>query len=250
MVPSSGYKRMGVLGDGGYVVWLGEGCNRNDFDAYISAGIGTEESFTWDFLTWWRQGRRRGQNIPAYAFDGTVETYPIQYVPHGAYIEFIKRNIGAKVTDTCVNLHRLIAQYHDIFLKMDIEGGEYEWLVSLTDEQMIHFREIVVEFHDINTTKDFPIVWDKIQKTHWIVHIHGNNYGGVRIWDGRPNVIEVTLVKKGINTSELELPKWDYIAECDIHIHPIIGLDWPNCSMQDDLVFSSISSPSSKAMTT
>lgn len=247
---ASPYRRLGTLGDGGYVVWVGDGdIIKGMCDLYISAGVGSEESFTWDFLHMIGVGmgsRSSRVGVWAWAFDGTVPAFPARYIPKGHKVCFVQRNIGPEMTPTTVNLHKLISQNREIFLKMDIEGGEYTWLVGLSDDQMGRFLEIVVEFHDINmptTGELFSTVWEKVQRTHWIVHIHGNNYGGVRASDGRPNVIEVTLVRKGVDDAIKW--GWKHISERDIQIQPIAGLDWPNCPGTADLVFPRAASSSS-----
>ncbi len=33
---------------------------------------------------------------------------------------------------------------------MDIEGGEYPWIESLTLDDLNHYKQIVIEFHGIN----------------------------------------------------------------------------------------------------
>ena len=79
---------------------------------------------------------------------------------------------------------------------MDIEGAEYEWFLSLAAEQLAHFREIVVEFHNINTEPSAPAVFALLQSSHNLVHVHANNYGGVDSTTGIPNVIEVVWIRK------------------------------------------------------
>ena len=69
--------------------------------------------------------------------------------------------------------------YDDIFLKMDIEGHEIPWFLSLDSKHMDNMSQMVVEFH-------FPfspletIVFDKIIRTHILIHFHNNNNCGVR----------------------------------------------------------------------
>jgi hypothetical protein len=46
-------------------------------------------------------------------------------------IKFIKNNIGISNDEVQTDLSFLFDQYSNIFLKMDIEGGEYPWLLSL-----------------------------------------------------------------------------------------------------------------------
>lgn len=228
-------RRLGNLGDGGYVVWVDDDAAAGiikGYDLYISAGVGAEESFTWDFLMAYGGGggAAAGTATPqAWAFDGTVAEFPRQYIPKGARVIFVQRNIGAEMTATTVNLHRLLDTHREVFLKMDIEGAEYEWLAGLSCDLMGHIRQMVIEFHDINRGELFSAAWEKVQRTHWVVHIHGNNYGGVRACDGRPNVIEVTLLRKGAGGADT------YVSEKDIVIFPVCGLDWPNCRGRPDV---------------
>ena len=82
-----------------------------------------------------------------FAFDGTIHDYPYNYTSE---ITFIKKNINSFNDDNNTNLSFLIEQYNNIFLKMDIESGEYPWLLSITEEQLNKFRQITIEFHGIN----------------------------------------------------------------------------------------------------
>jgi hypothetical protein len=45
-------------------------------------------------------------------------------------------------------------KYNNIFLKMDIEGAEYPWLLSLNNDQLNKFKQIVIEFHGITLNND------------------------------------------------------------------------------------------------
>lgn len=88
---------------------------------------------------------------------------------------------------------------YPIFLKIDIEGSEYQIL----DELVLHANIIsglVIEFHDIN------IFFDKIYKFVQdfdlkLVHIHGNNFGGQSLL-GYPLVMEMTFSKNPIPINE------------------------------------------------
>ena len=64
---------------------------------------------------------------------------------------------------------------------------------------------------------------EKISRTHYIVHAHGNNYGPVV--NNIPDVIELTYVNKNYFNSEPEL-NTEYL--------PIANLDFPNnCNVRD-----------------
>jgi hypothetical protein len=204
---------LGVNRDGGYVIAdIG-----SDYDCYISAGVSYEESFTRDIIN-----KYNFKKEMCYAFDGTINDYPYQYTSE---IQFIKKNIGDIESETITNLHNLIHNYNNIFLKMDIEGGEYDWIPSLSTNQMNKFKQIVIEIHGINEDGgEWPVSYDKkceilekLADTHYIVHAHGNNFG--RFTDNIPNTIELTYLRKNLFDIEPSLNKE--------HL-PIDGLDFTN----------------------
>ena len=181
-------KRLGIQGDGGYVIGILDG----EYDFYISAGVSNEESFSRDFINMYRMNKTN-----CAAFDGTIKNYPYEYTNN---ITFYKRNIAPFKSDHTANLSYFTDNYDDIFLKMDIEGHEYPWLNSLTEKQLNKFKQIVIEFHGIhdnswNTNLSDKIdCFRKLSKTHYAIHIHGNNFDGIT--NNIPNVIEVTYIRK------------------------------------------------------
>jgi hypothetical protein len=106
---------------------------------------------------------------------------------------------------------------------MDIEGAEYPWLLSLSEDQLNKFKQIVIEFHGINDDSCNTKLEDKIKtfnilsKTHYAIHIHGNNYGGVT--NNIPDVVEITYIRKN---------SIDYEPSLNNTMLPIYGLDFPN----------------------
>ena len=82
-------------------------------------------------------------NVPIDTYDGTINSFPNSHPK----IKFTKKNIGGTNTEKTTNLHSLIEPKNNIFLKMDIEGGEYDWLHSLSKKQLNEFQQIVIEFH-------------------------------------------------------------------------------------------------------
>lgn len=207
--------RLGAKNDGGYVI----ADNLGTYDCYISAGVSNEESFSRDFIPKFSMKK-------SFAFDGTIHDYPWNYTRD---ITFIKKNIGPNEDSKHTNLQELISKYDDIFLKMDIEGGEYPWLASLSLDNLRKFKQIVIEFHGV-----FDNSWNcsnnikteclkKLSETHYPVHIHGNNYS--ILVNKYPNVLELTYVRKDMVTSEPPLNKTPL---------PILNLDFPNNSMLRD----------------
>lgn len=209
-------ERFGLLSDGGYVVAnLDNDSQNGGYDCYISCGVSNEESFTRDFLAKY--------NIPkedCYAFDGTIPDYPWHYTTN---IQFYRVNIGPDNTNETFNLHDILRKYRNVFVKMDIEGGEYPWIFSLPSDCLQNIRQLVIEYHGVldngwgsNAFAKQECHY-KMDTYHYAVHIHGNNYGN--LYANRiPNVIEVTYVRK---TDVGELSRSNEIL-------PISGLDYPN----------------------
>lgn len=203
--------RYGVNGDGGYVLAELDG----GYDCYISAGISDEESFSRDFINNYNMNEYN-----CFGFDGTIQKYPYHYTNK---ISFIRKNINGFNDDSNSNLAFLVSKYDNIFLKMDIEGGEYPWLQQMDEAQLNKFKQIVIEFHGITNDgwkcnySDKVKCLEKLSKTHYLVHAHGNNHGPVA--NGIPDVIELTYVNKNYFTSTPELNKTPL---------PIPNLDFPN----------------------
>jgi hypothetical protein len=201
--------RCGVKRDGGYVF----ADLKDNYDCYISAGISNEESFSRDFINKYNINKN-----DSYGFDGTINDYPYEYTTN---IQFIKKNINNFNDDTNTNLSFLTEKYNNIFLKMDIEGGEYPWLLQIDETQLNKFKQIVIEFHGITNNSwgcnynDKVKCLEKLLKTHYLIHAHGNNYGPVQ--NNIPDVIELTYVNKNyfetppvLNTQPLPIPDLDY----------------------------------------
>lgn len=204
--------RLGANQDGGYVI----GDIDEKYDCYISAGISYEESFSRDFLNKYTYLNKNN----CYAYDGTIDNYPYQYTKN---ILFIKKNINSYNDNNNSNLFFLINNYNNIFLKMDIEGYEYEWLLHIDENNLNKFKQIVIEFHGINGNNwnyhynDKIKCLKKLSKTHYLIHVHGNNYSHA-IYN-IPDIIELTYINKNYFNS---------IPELNTHPLPIANLDFPN----------------------
>jgi len=203
--------RVGANNDGGYVLADLDG----GYDCYISAGISDEESFSRDFINKYNMNEYN-----SFGFDGTINNYPHQYTKN---ISFIKKNISKVNDDNNSNLSFLTNTYNTIFLKIDIEGGEYPWLLNIEESQLNKFKQIVIEFHGITNNEwncnydDKVKCLEKLSKTHYIVHAHGNNWA--KVVNTMPDVIELTYVNKNYFKSVPDLNSTPL---------PIINLDFPN----------------------
>lgn len=214
--------RIGNPGDGGYLV---PQAVIDKSDALLSMGLGEN----WTFDEHWKDLK---PNDPIHMYDGTVTkaSLPEQAwqwpdrdlnsmyekffnctpgVKH--YVEMIGNGRTDTNLETCIQ--RLDAK--NIFLKMDIEGGEY----TLIDD-LIRFKDNIVcmatEMHGVNTQRNlFRDSVDKICSEYVIVHVHGNvgvpPYGP----EGLTDALEITFLRKDLCNSrtqrnELHIPHLDY----------------------------------------
>lgn len=172
--------RIGKDNDGGYVILDGF-----SYDLLIGCGISDDNSFETQFT--------HKYGVHCYAFDGTIEKMP----DPDPNITFVRKNISNKNNKKKTNLHDLISKHKNIFLKMDIECGEYPWFKSLSRDQLCKFQQIVIELH--NPSLRFR--WKHIKKlmdTHYLCHLHPNNCCGPRIISGIkvPCLFECTFIRK------------------------------------------------------
>jgi hypothetical protein len=105
-----------------------------------------------------------------------------------------------------------------VFVKMDIEGGEY----GVLDDLLRHSSDITamaIEFHDIDKLSgQFNSLIEKIKREFYIVHVHGNNMGGTTPFHF-PNAPEITFLNKRFFGSAPSPSSLKY---------PVPGLDSPN----------------------
>jgi beta-1,4-mannosyl-glycoprotein beta-1,4-N-acetylglucosaminyltransferase len=176
-------KRIGKNFDGGYII-----CDIPDikYDFLLSCGVCDDISFEEQFCEIYK-------SVKCHAYDGTIENINI----NNSNIKFIKKNINYFNDNNNTNLHLEIENYDNIFLKMDIEGFEIPWMNTLTYKQLNKFSQIVIEFHFPFSFKEVPI-FDKLNKTHILIHFHPNNCCGTRNHKGIiiPNVFECTFIHK------------------------------------------------------
>lgn len=212
--------RLGCDSDGGYVICKLKG----DYDCYISCGVANEASFDRDFLNLYKN---IGKNN-SFAFDGTIKDYPWRFTKD---ITFVKKNISNFNDNNHTNLDDLINKYEKIFLSMDIEGGEYPWLLSLSQDKLQKFKQIGIEFHGLNDNTWGSSLNDKIKclkklnQTHYIMHAHGNNFSGIQ--NNIPDVLELIYVNKNYL---LDIPGKNK------RFLPIKGLDYKNNGDRADYI--------------
>ncbi len=213
--------RIGRANDGGYVtVDLPD----TQYSIIISGGICDDISFEQDFIS-------RYPTVSCFAIDGTVHGLPGQITN----TTFIQCNIGdgSNGTTTLKNIIDLVPD--NIFVKMDIEGGEIPWLECLDSMEYINkFAQIVMEFHDPFSLREHA-VFQKLNQTHVLVHLHGNNNVPLtHLSSGiiMPRVFECTYIHKKYvsnivlekNTSRLpgphDMPNMPYAPDINLNFPP------------------------------
>ena len=204
--------RFGKSYDGGYIITEIPNIN---YGLLLSAGIDDDISFEDEFCDKF--------NTKCLAFDGTINNV----VTNNSNIKYIKKNIGVDNNDLETNLFDIIEEYDNIFLKMDIEGYELKWIKILTSEQLNKFSQIVIEFHPPYFESED--VFDKINKTHYLLHFHANNCCPSLIHNGviLPGVFECTFVNKKYIDEPLSLNKEPLPTK----------LDMPNVEDKTDFYF-------------
>ena len=217
--------RIGPNSDGGYIIADGL-----QYDAFISCGIGNDIRFEEDFL-------KKYPNLKCFAFDGTI----VQFPQHNSNIEWINKNISSYNSQSTTNLSNYLTG-NNIFLKMDIEGSEFNWIDYCTTEQLKKFSQIVIEIHWPFDNYRCNLL-KKLAETHYLIHVHGNNYNAKNIPShlpcGRsdsgfitinkidfPEVFEATYIRKDLLPNAQKITK-----QFPTH------LDKPNNQYYDDLHF-------------
>jgi hypothetical protein len=184
--------RLGSEYDGGYLL-------PNDLDdivACFSPGV----SFCSDF-----EIAVSEIGIECYLADHSVDAPVFK----NSRFNFIKKFIGNSIDDRFITLEDWIEDSKipdgDLLLQMDIEGYEWETLLSIKPDTLRRFRIIVLELHgfenlfDRNSYLLYKTVLEKLLTDFSVVHIHPNNafkpieVTGIKI----PPLLEMTLYRKG-----------------------------------------------------
>lgn len=184
--------RVGGTGNGGYLL-------PDDFDGVkccFSPGVSALADFEKAFV-------ERG--VKCYLADYSVEGPPFT----DPLIVFEKKFLGCVNNDVFMTLENWVGRCaeprdRDLVLQMDIEGAEYEVLLSTPASVLERFRIIVVEFHSLDALfqpmgfKLIDAAFQKLGELFEIVHIHPNNcsrpvtYGAYSV----PPVMEFTFLRR------------------------------------------------------
>jgi hypothetical protein len=184
--------RLGGNNDGGYLIPN----DLSNVEFNLSPGVGKFFNFELDLLK---------KNIPSYMCDASVDSIPSEL--EGCI--FVKKNIGPINKKDQISINEWIENINlhkdkDLMMQMDIEGMEYETILSLSKKNIDYFRILVIEFHNLREIKNkffFKIVlstFEKLLENFIICHIHPNNSCGINYISNVPipNAIEVSFIRK------------------------------------------------------
>jgi hypothetical protein len=105
-----------------------------------------------------------------------------------------------------------------VFVKMDIEGGEY---VSLPDMEpyLNKINGLVVEFHYLGFCWNrFEDIMTMLSRDFFVAHVHANNYSGMICGTNISTCLEITMVNRKLMRGEAAPSTLSY---------PLQGLDFP-----------------------
>jgi hypothetical protein len=234
--------RRGSVHDGGYVI-------PSDLTAnlLISFGLGYDWKFELDLI-------RRKQVDRFVVFDHTVNVSKLlknlllrkpnlnsyiylsivlfRYLRDFVFLKYVHTrkkisSVDGLGNNDSLSLYQVFEDYildskFRIFLKIDIEGSEYEII-----DQILNFsrqiKVLVIEFHEIQSRdKEFEKSLEMLKSKFALIHSHINNYGKVNK-NGIPNICEFTFVN-------LEL----FDPSSKVNKLPINGLDSPSAPRRTD----------------
>lgn len=238
-VACDGLRRIGNANDGGYVVPMKA---VTAAEALLSFGLSHDWSFEREF-------RVHNPRVPVHCYDHTVTALSALRYSVGQLARFAVRRDGRYLRNALVwidyllffrgnNLHvrqRIwcdrsdnsatvadafdrLGGKHQVLVKMDIEGSEYRIL-----DDLISYSEdivaLVIEFHDVDIrAARFNALVEKLKNVFYLVHIHGNNFGGVTP-SGFAKAPEITFLNKRFFASPPRPSSLKY---------PVVDLDSPN----------------------
>jgi len=186
--------RIGSEYDCGFVI-----CNEIKSDILISYGIYNNFLFENDYLN-------LNKNINSICF------YKNNNIDSN-----INSNIFT-IENNCIDQYIFLNKFKNIFLKMDIMGKEIEWLKNISIDNLNNISQIAIKIH-LNQNGGFSDeryeILKKLSKTHYLVHIKGNNYSDLILINDIiiPETIECLYIRK----NELDNPqKILFISPTDI----------------------------------
>jgi hypothetical protein len=203
-------KRIGPPEDGGYVMpeFVLENCS-----ALFTYGVGYDERYEAEFCKLY--------NKPAYLFDHTIGREPWS----GNGMTFKPEGLG--YGENCKEVFEHYTELGitgDIFLKIDVEGYEYEYFTKSDTSKLGDYvmgLSLEVHWFEHGTNREnLEKILLNLSEHFILCHVHANNWGYIHNFDGVdvPIVLELSFINR----------KYVDAYEPDNQDYPIEGLDIPN----------------------
>ncbi|PWT78845.1 MAG: hypothetical protein C5B58_14625 [Acidobacteria bacterium] len=203
--------RLGRMGDGGYLI----PDDLDGIEACFSPGVSNIVEFE-------RACADRGMRV--FLADNSVQNLPLD---HDLFV-FTRKHVGAITGDNVITLDEWVGaslpdSSTELMLQMDIEGCEYETLLSVSTPTLRRMRILVVEFHNLEKLWSKPFyciasrAFEKVLQTHRCVHLHPNNSEGSEVRAGLeiPRVMEMTFLRHDRLTNPSPTRVFPHELDCD-----------------------------------
>jgi hypothetical protein len=158
--------------------------NDPNYDFFVLAGISKNELFS--NLVMKNMNIREGR-----AFDTNLNNLSSHFPTDK--LKIITKNVSAFNTATSENLQVITSKYKDIFLKMDVGGPEYLWVLTQSQENLSRFKQMVISFHEVNNNPTKARAINKINCFKKILATH--NIANIR---SHQNKLTITYIRKAV----------------------------------------------------
>jgi hypothetical protein len=211
------FKRLGSVHDGGYVV----ADDISSTDHVVSFGVEGNIDFEKDLSGY-------GCHIDMY--DYSVDKPPLN-LPNS---KFFKEKIG--VSADCTSLQECLNKTDkDIFLKVDIEGSEWDVFSAASEDDLNRCRQITIEAHWLQNLpyeafyNAVVLALTNLRKTHTPVFLHPNNNQPLMVLGNYPvpTVFEVLYLRNSSYKFEKDKDLFAGLITRNDTNFPEIGLSFP-----------------------
>jgi len=140
-------------------------------------------------------------------FNSIIRMYDfnIDNIPYNSNFRFKKEKVGSTIGNYMSTIENNILKNKDLnkrkILKMNLEGKDYNCLLSIKDNILNEFEQLLLTIYNIDENlNDFMELLDKVNKNFYIFHIHANNLlGEFKLSNSYlPKILEISWVRKDI----------------------------------------------------
>jgi hypothetical protein len=209
------------------------------YDYYIGIGLWGDEKFTRDFINEHRIPKHK-----CILYDNTKNREATSDIFKETAIHSPELNKGLNMQQITIgksfNLGFIFNSCKNAFVRVDIEGREYEWLNSLSVTQLNNIQQLYIQIYGYNDREDNEYDFyfrlralERLNETHYLVHACPNNhysiYEGYMADTFRLNYVRKDAYKEQMGSFTPPL--------LNITPLPIPGLDHQNNPDATDITF-------------